>query len=1365
MPDAKREGYTFEGWVDEGDNDVVSVTNLNRDITLYATWSGENVNYQIIYWVEAPNMKTGEQGEMTYEEVKAKHDVSGWFNFYRQFATYLPEAPAGTKVSDIEISMPAGIRYISYSGFSIGNYDEIRADGSTIINAYFTLDVFDFEFELTQDGDEMHIGGVTYTPDTQMYSFKAKFGEDISELWPSSKTADPMNIMVWEHPNEPTQNPSGHRYTVTEALLYEVNYVFQPTVRYTALERFNEQALMHYYIEPTVAQSKDIDSYTTKEYAGKTYIFHDELTQYGPVKLTGLNEIEGMEYPAIVPDDADNPTLFDLHYRRDRYNVHLDYVLVGIAGTMIPNVMYGEQLNIYQPLLDALSTKIPGYEIEGWYYDTFFVKEFDIATAQYMPVIVGGSDALTLYAKLVEEEKEYHLTFVSQNGDDNTTIAFGKDEPTSPIVNPTHSNEYLGFGGWYEKGSDTPFVFGATLSDDIVLYAKWVSKAETGLTVTHKVNVNGDEFTYEEPKLYGVSGTITVDPLNSAQLIGLGWPAGFYNADAVEITIMAGIDNKAEIVYNWKNDREYTVNYVFSGNEAKNYSEKLTSSLGSVTHKAPFVLGYATPVQKTINLLSGETEMTLVYTPVTQVAYSVRYYLPASSGYEQIAMDIGYALPGESVRITPDASKVPQGYQFVLGNLGHSLMKAVLSAGTTFNVFIEEIPPTTYEITYHSNHADVETAHGIKSVTLEEEIGSPMHIALAHDSTSIGFVAPIGLTLAGWNTQSDGKGTNYEVGESVPESVTSLYALWNITADETIVVTKVYDSEPMETAKAEEKIFDVLGIIGSDASIRFTSASGGEFDVSGIGPDVTEGVVANFEIVNGSVTTSGTVNFSITKRDITITVYDAYRFGSASPIRYSDPASELEPYIGGSMTGLAKNDVASDLPYTLDSLDGQKVTAIKDANAAKWNNYALNVVDGKLYTLDVDALRIANKMTYDSNSLDISKGEIAAAVNEAMDRSDITANHITFSGANGDEDALNDVIARINAGKASFNYSVTIDGLTIAVDGNTLIVTPRPYVLRANDVTRYFASGVVHDMSVSGGSYDALRASEAAALTERDGLSEAQVEAIAEAGEEYGPVSGDRISSVEYSGSRHSVGSTKITIEDVTLNPGLSDNYELIFLPGTLTVRNSGSTTDPDPEGTPDPTPDPTPNPDPTPDPETLPTPNPEVTPLPEPETLPTTPAETIPPATIPVPEGLATTQVNEGELPFADGSQVSSEISDSDMPTGSKDGAWALLNLILTIVTALISISLIVGYFERKRNEEKSEQYYEEEETKRKGLWRLASILPTLGATIAFILTQDMTRPMQMADNWTLLMVAITLIQFVLMFFSRKKKEERESY
>ncbi len=237
------------------------------------------------------------------------------------------------------------------------------------------------------------------------------------------------------------------------------------------------------------------------------------------------------------------------------------------------------------------------------------------------------------------------------------------------------------------------------------------------------------------------------------------------------------------------------------------------------------------------------------------------------------------------------------------------------------------------------------------------------------------------------------------------------------------------------------------------------------------------------------------------------------------------------------------------------------------------------------------------------------------------------------------------------------------------------------------------------------------------------------------------------------------------------------------------------STPTPIPSEEPTPTPAPTEEPTPTPAPTEEPTPTPAPNPNPNPNPATPTPAPVAPvvPATVatPTPTPTATPStapsdnggkgdgnndgeigetINDNETPLANGE----DIADNATPlAGLGTGAWALINLILTIVTTLLSILLLIGYIGKKKKalededgnvvlDENGKEVMEYEKNK-KGLWRLISIIPALIAIIVFIFTEDMTLPMIFVDKWTILHVVIALVQVVVMVLCKKKKDEND--
>ena len=172
------------------------------------------------------------------------------------------------------------------------------------------------------------------------------------------------------------------------------------------------------------------------------------------------------------------------------------------------------------------------------------------------------------------------------------------------------------------------------------------------------------------------------------------------------------------------------------------------------------------------------------------------------------------------------------------------------------------------------------------------------------------------------------------------------------------------------------------------------------------------------------------------------------------------------------------------------------------------------------------------------------------------------------------------------------------------------------------------------------------------------------------------------------------------------------------------------------------------------------------VTPPDEGGETPTTPTTPVTPGTEepeePAEETPAEEELEDEEAPLASGEE-GEELEDEEAPLAAPAGAaWALLNLILAILTALGSVLLLIGYIGKKKKEEEDETGENVEYTvKKKGVWRVLSLIPGIGAIVAFILTENMRNPMVFTDRWTLLMVIIAVIQVIVAILAKKEKEE----
>lgn len=143
-----------------------------------------------------------------------------------------------------------------------------------------------------------------------------------------------------------------------------------------------------------------------------------------------------------------------------------------------------------------------------------------------------------------------------------------------------------------------------------------------------------------------------------------------------------------------------------------------------------------------------------------------------------------------------------------------------------------------------------------------------------------------------------------------------------------------------------------------------------------------------------------------------------------------------------------------------------------------------------------------------------------------------------------------------------------------------------------------------------------------------------------------------------------------------------------------------------------------------------------------------------------------ANVAIANNAMPLAAAEEVSDNavpmtIMDSETPQASA-GAWALINLLSALATALLSLIMMVGFFRARREE--NEETGELEERNRKGIRRLASVIPAIGAIAAFLLTENMANPMILTDRWTVMMLIILAIQTgVALLVAKKDNDEEE--
>ena len=461
------------------------------------------------------------------------------------------------------------------------------------------------------------------------------------------------------------------------------------------------------------------------------------------------------------------------------------------------------------------------------------------------------------------------------------------------------------------------------------------------------------------------------------------------------------------------------------------------------------------------------------------------------------------------------------------------------------------------------------------------------------------------------------------------------------------------------------------------------------------------------------VTATATYTLEVTRAPVTVTANNQTKV-----------YGEKDPTLDAKVEGTVGKDTVD---YTLNRAEGESVGtyAITPSGEAIQGNYMVTYMPGTLTINPLEGVVVtikghADTATYDGKPHSVDGYDIVSISNDLYHATDFVADEnkgVSVSGTDAETyqmDLKPERFKNTNKNFANVEFVVEEDG--------KLVITPAPLKITTNSAEKTYDESAL----TAGGKIEGLVKGETATL--------------------------------KTTGSQTEVGESKNTYE-IVWGTAKASNYEITEDIGTLKVNarsGGGSSSKPTPEEEPTPTPTPTPLP-----------------------TLPTTPAPTTPArrvtrstATVTEPASRPTEQITENETPKAESEPE--VIEDEETPLAPMaTGAWALVNLILMLLTVLASLLLLLGYLGKKKYAKEDEYGNALHDANgneiidytrnKKGFWRVASLIPAIAAVIAFALTENMRLPMVMTDRWTLLMVIIAVVQLIVAVLCKKKKESEE--
>ena len=691
---------------------------------------------------------------------------------------------------------------------------------------------------------------------------------------------------------------------------------------------------------------------------------------------------------------------------------------------------------------------------------------------------------------------------------------------------------------------------------------------------------------------------------------------------------------------------------------------------------------------------------------------------------------------GSSARVLPpENSENFRAWKMEDNTLVHPGDKITVTKDTTLTAVYTN-KPQTVTITYHYNFGD--------STKPYEDSGYPKNTnATVKSLSDVGFKAPTGYEFRGWATTPDSNKIAYAAGATVfidANGDNNLYAVWQV---KTYTVT--YDLDGGEWTEATNEFpyeykatVEVVKTVPTREGYTFADWTSEEVEVAN----------GKFTMPAKNVTLKA--KWNINKYTVKWVNWDG-----------SEVRTDTEVPYGTELEAPADPTRAADAQYTYTFKDWdkplEKVT--KDVTYTAVYDKAVNKYTIKWVNWDGSEVRTDTEVPYGTKLEAPADPTRAADAQYTYTFKDWTPEVKTVTG---------DATYKATYTKEANTYTLTYD-----LDGGewTEATNEFPYKYKATvEVVKTVPTR-------EGYKFSSWRSEEV--TIENDTFTMPAKDVVLKAVWEANPTP------------------TPIPSEEPTPTPAPTEEPTPTPAPTEEPTPTPAPTEEPTP--TPAPTEEPTSTPAPTEEPTSTPAPTEESTPTPAPNPNPNpatptpTPVAPVVPATVatPTPKPTATPSttpsdnggkgdgnndgeigetINDNETPLANGE----DIADNATPlAGLGTGAWALINLILTIVTTLLSILLLIGYIGKKKKalededgnvvlDENGKEVMEYEKNK-KGLWRLISIIPALIAIIVFIFTEDMTLPMIFVDKWTILHVVIALVQVIVMVLCKKKKDEND--
>lgn len=648
--DPTRDGYDFKYWSVEPNGVEYDFTApVNGTLRLHAVWEAKTVNYTAVIWMEKPNISGDPSWPGDYMSFKVVKNGDRTKPDYAGNSIAKCEVAAGTEITEIDPSVLPYMLDTAFFHYAKTMPTTIQGNGQSVVNVLYNRNVYTMNFIVSHysnsnvstlpDGTKVT---TTYAPESKVkwewtgdaqagwaektfnrepmqqvvYSFDAKYEQDITKLWPSQNITAKLtaydsagNIAVsqpdaWQ-PQGATMGSQGtmitKRLTLTPELIPHGYGDAAPQNMMWSLTYVDQlQTVEVNYWHDVLDGQTGVPA--KGNVASGSYVKDEQLSQTLKTTLgsnTYGKNLQGMKLAGTSQQtQPDGTKVFDFYYKRNLVNL----VYNTLGGSSVPavnNVKHGQDIERYQP---ADPTK-DNAMFAGWYYDSDFKKPVDWKNDTVSSTSSDTVQTVVLFAKW--ESTANTVSFYDRQGSIGSGTALSKQgvatggyaDLSTPITITAEGVKYPltagesvpGYGefiGWYWlQGTERmPFSADMPINKSYDLFAMWKVgnfhiTYESGEATGGITPVESGE--YGLGTMYKVSGN--TGALSVADKTFIGWKSSvdgkiYYAGTMMEVqgdtTLVAQFaekNNSYTVTYKpgYKGGSQDIVTYVKKGNETK----------------------------------------------------------------------------------------------------------------------------------------------------------------------------------------------------------------------------------------------------------------------------------------------------------------------------------------------------------------------------------------------------------------------------------------------------------------------------------------------------------------------------------------------------------------------------------------------------------------------------------------------------------------------------------------------------------------------------------------------------------------------------------------------------------------------------